>query len=144
MDDVDAWATKNKVECSRVNRTETVRSCSDVPAASVGEPQSFGAIEEVVFQFHANRTLSNMTTLRRQLTIPQASTMANEMTARLKAVLGAPTVEAGETTAAHFAKSALSAYKVEYVFGDYGAEVSAVRIGDTGIMVREHFISANL
>jgi hypothetical protein len=139
--DVEAWAKRNDIDCEKLNGNETLRSCKDVPAWALGEPEGFVRAEEVDFEFRAARTLAVVTVLRRGLPVPLANAMAGAVSQRLRGALGAPPKIAGENTAAHFAKGPLQAFQEEYEFGDYGATLTETRLGDTGVLLREHYFS---
>jgi hypothetical protein len=140
--DLEAWADAHRVSCSAIRGTDTLRKCTDVPAAAVGQPAWFAPIEELTFEFRADRTLASVSTMRRKLAVADANAMTRELGRQLNDLLGAPTVHGGQNDPAHFAKSPLQAYKEEWVFGDYGATLGEVRLADTGLMVREQYISA--
>jgi hypothetical protein len=139
--EVETWAAKHGVACETINGTETLRACSQVPAIALGQPEWFGPVDEVSFAFHANRTLSIVTTMRRKLEMARANSITAELSKRLGATLGAPSVRGGENNPAHFSKGPLQAYKEEWSFGNYGAQVSEVRLANVGLMVREHYLS---
>jgi len=79
--------------------------------------------------------------MRRRLTVPAANAMTANLSQRLTSARGPAHVTGGDNVPQHFAESALSAFKEEWQFGDYGATLSAVRLADTGLMVREQYIS---
>jgi hypothetical protein len=139
--DVEAWAEKNGISCEKAGGTETIRSCGQVPAQAVGQPEWAGPIESVAFAFRANRTLSTVTTMRRKLPVARANAITAELAKGLNAALGAPAATGGENNPAHFAKGPMQAYQEEWTFGNYGATLSEVRLGDSGVLVREHYIS---
>lgn len=141
LDQFEAWAKKFDLSCDTIRRTPNLRRCVDVPSTALGQPEWFGTTEEVTFAFRKDRTLASVGTMRRKLTVEHANAMTNELRARLHATLGPPTVTAGENHPAHFSKGPLQAFKDEWVFGDYGATLSEVRLADTGIMVRERYVS---
>jgi hypothetical protein len=58
------------------------------------------------------------------------------------AVLGKPTSLGGEPTVAHLSRGLLSTYVATHAFTDYRATVSASNLGETGVMVREEYLSA--
>jgi hypothetical protein len=139
--DVEAWAGRHRISCEKIGATDTLRSCKDVPAAAIDEPAWFGPVEEVSFEFRAAGTLASISTMRRQLAVDPAIVMTAEIGNRLASALGAPHVTGGENQAVHFAKGPLQAFKQEWSFGDYNMTLSEVRLADTGVMVREQYLS---
>jgi hypothetical protein len=139
--DMQAWAQQNHIDCDKLNGNETLRACKNVPASALGEPASFPAAEEVDFEFRAARTLAVVSVLRRGLSVQQANAMAAAASTKLRQTLGAPQKTAGDNSAAHFAKGPLQAYQEEYEFGDYGATLTETRLGNTGLLLREHYFS---
>lgn len=140
--EINAWAQKHGVTCEKIAKTDTLRSCANVPAAAIGEPDWFGPAEEVAFELRADRTLASVSTMRRRLGLGDANAITREIGSRLGADLSTAHVRGGENAPAHFAKGPLQAYKEEWTFADYGATLGEVRLGDTGMMVREHYLSA--
>lgn len=140
IDDVEAWAKKFDVTCKKINGSETLRSCDEVPAAALGQPESFGPAE-VSFQFRASRTLTNVTVFRRRLSVEQAVANTAELTRRLRADLGEPAVRGGQNTPENFNQPGLQAFKEEWLFGDYGVAVGAARLGNKGIASSETYLS---
>lgn len=139
--DVEAWAGRHGIACGKLNGNETLRACKNVPAAALGQPVTFDAAEEVDFEFRAAGTLAVATVLRRGLSVAQANAMVAAVSSGLRAVLGPPQKAAGANSAAHFAKGPLQAYQEEYEFGDYGATLTAARLGNSGVMFREQYFS---
>lgn len=140
--EVEAWAAQHHVTCEKISGTETLRACSDVPPAAIGQPDWFGPAEEVSFGFHSARTLASVSTMRRRLGITHANAIAKELSDRLHRSLGAAHITGGENEPGHFAKGPLQTYMNEWTFSDYGVTLSEVRLADTGIMVREQYLSA--
>lgn len=141
LEELEAWAAHHHVRCEKISGTETLRACSDVPPAAIGQPDWFGPAEEVSFGFRATRTLASISTLRRRLGVAHANAIAKELSARFQQSLGVPHVTGGENEPAHFSKGPLQTYMNEWKFIDYGATLSEVRLADTGIMIREHYLS---
>jgi hypothetical protein len=141
MDEIEAWAKANHIDCAPINGNETLRACKNVKASTLGEPPDFAPAEEVAFEFRASHTLAVVSVLRRNLSVEQANAMTAAASNRLRAALGAPQRVVGENTAAHFAKGPLQAYQEEYQFGDYAATLTETRLGTTGVLFREQFFS---
>ena len=139
--DMEAWAKQGGIDCENLNGNATLRTCKNVDAVALGEPETFSPAEEVDFEFRATETLAVLTVLRRKLPVTQANSMVAEVSKKLRAALGAPSKQGGENTAEHFAKGPLQAYQEEYEFGDYVATLTETRLGDTGVLVREHYFS---
>ena len=140
-DDVEAWARRHEIRCEKLRGNETLRACKDVPASALGEAESFARAEEVDFEFRSGGTLAVVTAIRRGLSLPQAHAMTADISSYLGKQLGAPTKTSGENTLAHFAKGPLQAYQEAYEFGNYAATLTETRIGELGVLLREHYFS---
>ncbi len=140
--DLSVWAARHRISCGSIAGNENLQKCSDVPPAAVGQPSDLGPLEEATFEFQANGQLVNLQTLRRHLTPEQAAHTAAELERRAAAVLGSPQSQGGEPTAPHLSRGFLATYVAVHTFTDYRATVSATNLSDTGVMVREEYLSA--
>ncbi|HET6281835.1 MAG TPA: hypothetical protein VFH73_12740 [Polyangia bacterium] len=140
--DLDAWASSNRVSCGSIAGNETLQRCTDVSAAAVGQSSDLGPLEEVTFEFQSTGQLVNVQTLRRHLTPEQAAHTVAELERGAAATLGKPSSQGGEPTVAHLSRSLLATYVAVHAFTDYRATVSATNLAQTGIMVREEYLSA--
>jgi hypothetical protein len=140
--DVDAWAARHGVSCENIGGNANLRRCLDVPSVAVGEPAGFGTIEEVTFELHGTGELVSVETMRRHLSPALAAACASELERSAAGALGAPSTSAGEAAASHLGRGFLSSYVAEHAFTDYRATVTATNLGDTGVMVREQYLSA--
>ena len=140
--DLDTWAARHGVSCGSIAGNENLQRCTAVSAAAVGQPSDLGPLEEVTFEFESNGHLVNVQTLRRHLTPEQAARAAGALEGRAAAALGAPSSFGGEATVAHLARRFLATYVAVHSFTDYRATVSATNLANTGMMVREEYLSA--
>ena len=140
--DLDAWATRHRVTCSSIAGNETLQRCKDVPAAAVGQPGELGPLEEITFELRSTGELVNVQTMRRHLTPEHAAHAALELERSAAAALGAPSTVGGEATAAHLSHGLLSTYVAVHEFKDYRATITATNLAETGMMVREEYLSA--
>lgn len=140
--DIRAWAAKNGVTCAAIGGNDNLQKCTDVPAAAVGEPASFGPLEEITFELRATGELVNVQTMRRGLTADAAAAMSASIASTMKSTLGDPSQTGGEPTAAHLSHGVLATYVAVHQFTDYRATVSATNLASTGFMVREEYLSA--
>jgi hypothetical protein len=139
--DLDAWAASHKVSCASIGGNDTLRKCTAVPAAAVGQPDELGALEEVSFELRSSGELVSVETLRRRLEPARAAEVAAALEARAARDVGAPSKVGGEATAAHLGHGPLSSYVAEHHFTDYAATISATNLAPTGVMVRERYVS---
>lgn len=139
--DVDAWAARHGVSCENIGGNANLRRCLDVPAVAVGEPASFGPLEDVSFELRGTGELVSVETLRRHLTPSAAAVLSVELERTVASAVGAPTTTAGQAAEAHLAHGFLSSYVAEHTFADYRATVTATNLADTGVMVREQYLS---
>ncbi len=139
--DVDAWAARHGVSCENIGGNGNLRRCVDVPAVAVGEPVSSGPLEEVSFELRATGELVSVETFRRHLAPSSAAVVAAALERGVASAVGAPSTTAGEAAEAHLARGFLSSYVAEHTFTDYRATVTATNLGDSGVMVREQYLS---
>jgi len=136
--ELDAWAERSHVSC-REERKALV-FCKDVPAAALGLPDVDGPVSEVHFGFYTKGTLFDVSTIRNEATPRKAQ----EVESRLEAQVGPPQQKSGSFDDAHLALAGIrSLASVSYKYRDYFAEVIAMRFQEGGLVVREHFMSAN-
>jgi hypothetical protein len=140
--ELDAWAASHGVRCGSIAGNENLQRCTGVPATAVGQPADLGPLEEATFEFQSSGQLVNVQTLRRHLTAQQAAHTVAALERSAAAVLGSPTSLGGEPTVAHLSRGLLSTYVATHTFTDYRATVSASNLAETGVMVREEYLSA--
>ncbi len=139
--DLDLWAKNHGVTCTSIGGNDNLRRCTDVPAAAVGQPDDLGPLEEATFELQSTGELVNVQTLRRHLTAEQAAHAVRELERSVSAAVGAPTSLAGAPTAEHLAHGLLSSYVATHTFTDYRATISSTNLAQTGMMVREEYLS---
>ena len=139
--ELGAWAKAHDVSCSVIAGNATLQRCTDVPAMALGEPESLGPLEEATFEFKKSGELVNVQTMRRHLTAADAARVVGSLEDASDAVVGAPTKRAGVPTAAHLGRSFMSTFVAEHTYTDYRATISATNLAQTGIMVREEYLS---
>jgi hypothetical protein len=140
--DIEAWASRHGVSCAAIGGNDNLQKCVDVPASAVGQAAELGPLEEVCFEFKASGELVNVQAMRRHLGAADAARVVGSRERTVAATVGAPTLSAGEATAANLGRSALASYVAEHTFIDYRATVSATNLAHTGVMVREEYLSA--
>jgi hypothetical protein len=138
---VKAWARDHQLSCNQP-RPGTLR-CENVPAEALGLAPAHGTDAEVWLMFDAEDRLVNASTWRSHLAADAASKTASEITSTLTSRLGAPSWSVGTFDAQHLSGSGTESLGDRaYRFGDYGADISTLRLPGSGITVREHYISA--
>jgi hypothetical protein len=140
--DMEAWAARNDVSCASIGGNDNLQKCTDVPASAVGEASELGPLEEVCFEFQASGELVNVQTLRRHLAPAAAAHAVEQLERSAASTLGEPSTVGGAPTSAHLGRSLLSSYVAVHTFKDYRATVSATNLAQTGVMVREEYLSA--
>jgi len=136
--DVDAWADRSHVSCRE--KREGLVFCKNVPAAALAIPDADGPVSEVHLGFDTKGLLKDVATMRMNST-PRP---AQDIVARLEAEVGPPQEKIGSFDDAHLAQMGpmgLSSFK--YKYSDYIAELLAMRFKESGLVVREHYMSAN-
>jgi hypothetical protein len=134
--DTEAWADRSHVSCDGVR--EGLVLCKDVPSSALGLPASDGKVGELHFGFDTHGLLVDVSTMR----MHAEATPAADIEKRLEAQVGAPQQRTGSFDGPHLAANgALSS--VRYRYRDYFAEVIAMRFKGDGLVVREHYMSAN-
>ena len=140
--DIRAWTAKNGVSCASIGGNDNLQKCTNVPAAAVGQPSSWGPLEEITFELRSTGELVNVQTMRRGLTAEAAATISGDLEGKMTASLGEPTQRGGEPTPTHLSRGVLSTFVSVHQFTDYRATVSATNLAATGTMVREEYLSA--
>jgi hypothetical protein len=137
--DVRAWAKGEGLACEEL-REGTLVKCAHVPASAVAT-DAHAAFEEIAFGFRlADKRLVNVTTLRVGLGGDEAATTLREITASLARDLGPPAFGGADVTAAELDQATPAT--IAYRYSDFIADVSAMRLPQRGIAVREHYMSA--
>jgi hypothetical protein len=140
-EDARAWAAAAHVACNEV-RGGLLR-CANVPAAALGVPQVDGEVSELFLGFDSHARLVDVVTMRHQLPTRAAVDAASEIATRLATTLGAPQGQSGTFDAARLSQSGVASLGVlRYRFHDYFVDLTAMRVGGDGLVVREHYLSA--
>jgi hypothetical protein len=141
--DVLGWAAKHALACS-AKREGLFLSCSDVPAAALGDRTADdGVVGEVIFAFRpGDERLVNLTAMSFGLPPAEGAARMERALGRLRHSLGSPTTAEGEVSADRLAAGGLSTSTASYRFRDYIAEVTATGFGPRGVALREHYVSA--
>jgi hypothetical protein len=139
--DVHSWAAREHVDCEEP-RAGLV-TCVDVRPRAVGRDDAAGKIDELALGFDARGHLVNVTTLRSGLEPEAAARAGGGIVSSLEASLGAPDKKAGDFVTAHLAQAgAASLVTRSYLYDDYVAGVTAIRVPPSGLALREHYMSA--
>jgi len=140
--DVEAWAEREHVSCEDL-RSGTIVSCKDVPESALGG-RSGGSVNELVLAFSpTSKRLVNISTSQFGLDGERAAAQMSAVVAGLEQKLGKPTREVGERSGAYLDSAPLRTALVRYRFSDYQADVTATNLPGKGMVVREHYMSAN-
>ena len=140
--DIKAWAEREHVSCDDM-RSGSVISCKDVPESALGG-RSGGPIDELVLAFSpTSKRLVNISTSQFGLDGEAAAAQMSEVVRSLEQQLGKPTREVGERSGAYLDSAPLRTALVRYRFTDYQADVTATNLPGKGMVVREHYMSAN-
>jgi hypothetical protein len=139
--EVHAWADHDAVRCE--DRHPGLVICTKVPPAAVGLPDAEGVIDELALGFNERNLLVNETTMRVHLTPEGAERTAHAIVGALRGKLGAGK-SLGDFGARHLSgPTAESIATVTYRYADYVADVSAMNSPHSGLLIREHYMSAN-
>jgi hypothetical protein len=139
--ELDAWAALHGASCTAIGGNDNLQRCTGVRPAAIGQPGDLGSPEEVTFEFRSTGELVDVQTMRRHLSSAQAAHTVRSLEADAVATLGPPTTEAGQPTDGHLGRSFMSTYVAVHTFSDYRATISATNLADTGVMVREEYLS---
>jgi hypothetical protein len=138
--DVLAWAKAHHVSCT--DEHAWLIKCDEVDPVALGRPASEGRVEELALGFRPDGRLVNVTTLRRHLTPEEGNRVAEQIGRELYRQLGKarePDQVVGEGT---LTGDALSSKRVSFRYADYAADVVALNLPQSGVAVREHYLSA--
>jgi hypothetical protein len=134
-----AWAESAHVACDDVR--EGLLRCKGVPAAALGLPESDGPVGELYLGFDTRRRLVDVSTMRTHLA---SAGVARDVEGKLASEVGAPQQKIGSFAEAHLSREgAQSLSTLRYRYKDYFADVIAMRFDGDGLVVREHYMSAN-
>jgi hypothetical protein len=140
--EVHAWADHAKVRCE--DKHPGLVICTEVQPASVGLPGTEGVIDELALGFNERNLLVNETTTRAHLTPQGAERAAHSIVEALSAKLGPAAKSVGGFDAARLSgPGASSISTVTYHYADYVADVTAMNSPHSGLLLREHYMSAN-
>jgi len=139
--EVDAWIANHSLDCTD-RREHSLLICRAVPGPALGRAGG-ASIDEVTFAFAPVTTkLVNITGVRYQLSAADAVAQTSALKTEMQATLGTPTRSAGELDEAHMTATAYATVAVVYEFSDYIAELTATNIPGSGVLLREHYMSA--
>jgi hypothetical protein len=137
--ETQAWAKGAHVACEDVR--EGLLRCKHVPAAAVGLPESDGPVSELYLGFDTRGRLVDVSTMRMHLT---GTGVVRDVEGKLVSEVGAPHQTSGSFDEAHLSlEGAQSLASLRYRYKDYFAEVIAMRFASDGLVLREHYMSAN-
>jgi hypothetical protein len=137
--DVDAWAERVHVACEEVR--EGLLTCNDVPASTLGLPAADGPIQKLSLGFNTHGHLVDVSTMRMHLARTET---VRDVERSLEAQVGVPHQSSGAFDDAHLtAEGPASLASTRYRYRDYFAEVIAARFSSDGLVLREHYMSAN-
>jgi hypothetical protein len=132
--DTRAWASRSHVSCDDVR--EGLVKCTSVPASALGVPEADGPVGELYFGFNTKGVLVDVSTMRTHVD-PRP---AEDIEGRLEAQVGVPQMKKGGFDGKTIATPVST---VRYRYSDYFAEVIALHLKDEGLVLREHYMSAN-
>jgi hypothetical protein len=134
-----AWAERARVTCAEVR--EGLVRCENVPARALGLPESDGPVGELYLGFNTRARLVDVSTMRTHLA--QAG-IVRDVEGKLVSEVGAPHQKSGSFDEAHLSlEGAQGLSSVRYRYRDYFADVIAMRFTTDGLVLREHYMSAN-
>jgi hypothetical protein len=140
--EVHAWADHTKASCE--DRHPGLVICTGVQPASVGLPDAEGVIDELALGFNERNLLVNETTMRTHLTPQGAERAGRAIVDSLSAKLGSADKSVGDFGAQKLSGPAASSIStVSYRYVDYVADVTAMNSPHSGLLIREHYMSAN-
>jgi hypothetical protein len=138
-DDFGAWVKKNNLKCEENARLGQM-TCTGVPSALVGEPES-ASIDDLTVAFSPAHKVVNILVLRHNLKSEPSVTMFETRVASLEKALGPSSIKRMPDSPTYFSQEALTTANVEYKYKDYGVEVSATTMMDMTVTFREHYYS---
>jgi hypothetical protein len=137
--DAQAWADQQHVACHDVR--EGLVQCKDVPASALGLPEVDGPVGELSLGFDTRGRLVDVSTMRMHVARLDG---VRDIEGRLEAQVGAPQQTSGSFDEAHLGlQGADGLSSARYRYRDYFAEVIAMRFTSDGLVLREHYMSAN-
>ena len=135
--DAVAWAERAHVSCK--DQREGLFFCYDVPAAAVGLDEADGPVSEVHFGFNTKGVLFDLATMRMNSSAKPATDIASHLATQLSAP---PQKINGSFDEAKLSKAGpMTISTLSYHYKDYIAELTAMRLNEPGLVVREHYVS---
>ena len=137
--DARAWADREHVTCHDVR--EGLVQCQDVAASALGLPEVDGPVGELSLGFDTRGRLVDVSTMRLHVAAVDG---VRDIEGRLEAQIGTPHQRSGSFDEKHLAlEGAYGLSSSRYRYRDYFAEVIAMRFASDGLVLREHYMSAN-
>jgi hypothetical protein len=134
-----AWADRVHAACEDVR--EGLVRCKDVPAPALGLPESDGLVGELYLGFSTRGRLVDVSTMRTHLA---GVKVVRDVEEKLASQVGEPQQKSGSFDEAHLSlEGAQSLSALRYRYRDYFADVIAMRFATDGLVLREHYMSAN-
>ena len=137
--EVWAWASRTHAHCTDITRGFHYLRCRGVPAASLGIAGP--PVSEVWFSFGPTHALIAINLYRRDMNPSQLLQSWTVAVDRLRRTLGEPTQSSGDLSLAHLASSPIAVARVQYVYSNYIATVTASHLPYGGLAVREQYMS---
>jgi hypothetical protein len=137
--DARRWARRHAAHCEEPR--EALLRCTGVTPDALGLESGESGVDELALEFDPHGHLVTATTFRTRLTAEAASITARGIAATLSRALGRPTRQSGGFGVDHLLRPAAeSIATLAYRYGDYTADVEAVRLG-SGVALREQYMS---
>ena len=137
--EVSEWALHSHAQCADITRGFHYLRCRGVPATSlgiVGPP-----VSEIWFSFGPAHTLIAVNLYRRDMNPSQTRQSWATAVGKLRQMLGEPTKSIGDLSLAGLTSSPVAIARVQYVYSDYIATVTASHLPYGGLAVREQYMS---
>lgn len=136
---VGAWLARSGTRCDAITRGYRYLRCRGVPAASLG--LAGPPVSEVWFSFGPADTLIAINLYRRSMDPAQARQSWDVAITHLRQALGSPMRTTGDTRLATLFAQPVAVARVQYVYADYLATVTASHLPYGGLAVREQYMS---
>jgi hypothetical protein len=141
-DEARALLARSHAACEAQERGYRHLRCRGVDAAALG--LAGPPVSELWLSFGPAGRLVAVDVYRRGMRPDDVRTVWSDAAGRLRAALGAPGLAVGDPAPDVLMASAIQTARVQYRYADYVATVTAAHLPQTGLSVREQYLSASM
>lgn len=134
------WAAAHGASCDAIERGYRFLRCRGIDAQALG--LAGPAVSELWLSFGGDGKLLGVDVYRRGMDAAQLAASWSGAVDSLRERLGAPTLAFGDASPQALSSAPLQTARVQYRYADYIATLTASHLPDTGLALREQYLSA--